>query len=77
MTEQLLTPSDLGDKLAGIPAKTVLELRRRYGWPYVEVGRRIRFTAEQAEAIVRMQTRIERPAAALDGQTALSQKRGA
>lgn len=53
MSERLRTPSELGQVLGGIPERQVLALRRRHGWPCVQLSRKfIRFTDEHVEQII-------------------------
>lgn len=51
--DDLLTPDDLGAKFGGVSGVRVLEWRKQYDWPHVRLGRRIRFTPEQAAQIVK------------------------
>lgn len=76
----LTTAADLAEQF-GIPESKFHELRRAKQWPCVRFGRfDIRFTDEQVEQIVAMQsvkpdTRNPRPA--LPGQTQRSARRSA
>lgn len=51
MNRGLLTPADLADDL-GVTVRKVMEWRRVYGWPCVQIGRVFRFTPEQRDAII-------------------------
>lgn len=69
-----LTEADLAEKL-GEPEEKVAEWRRRYGWPHMKIGRRIRYTEADVRAI-EARHHVEPPAAtALPGQTARSAAR--
>lgn len=75
MTDVLLTPADLGERVK-IPADRVVRLCRERAWPFVKFGRTVRFTEEQAAQIVAMQTVLPKPKAATSkGQTAKSASR--
>lgn len=80
MSEQpeLLTPAEVAKRLRITPKK-VMELRRVNGWPYVKLGRSIRFTPQQVEQIIGKQsvTPSASTADALPGQTAASARRSA
>lgn len=76
MSEALLTPADLAEQLR-ITERQVLDLRRAHSWPCVRLSRKsIRFTADQADEIVRRHV-TEAPAVAADtsGLTKQSRKR--
>ncbi|HEY0889594.1 MAG TPA: hypothetical protein VGE38_08290 [Nocardioides sp.] len=79
MAGRLRTPADLADLFGGeTTARKVLDWRREYGWPCVEVGRTIRFTDEQVAEILAKHTVIgEQKASApiLGGQTSRSARR--
>ncbi|MFS3128677.1 helix-turn-helix domain-containing protein [Nocardioides sp. Bht2] len=51
MTAARLTHSDLAERL-NLPLSTVVELRKREGWPHVRLGKAVRFTEAQVEQIV-------------------------
>lgn len=71
--QELVTEKQLAERF-GISVKKVAELRRRHDWPHVRFGRfDIRYTEEQVERILTMQTRAARPG--LPGQTARSAAR--
>lgn len=70
----LLTAADLGKKLGGVPAGTVMEWQRTYKWPHVQFGRKFRWTEEQAEQIVKSHTVAGKPIRTT-GQTARSARR--
>lgn len=72
----LLTPADLAAEFGGDKtARWVLESRRRYGWPCIQVGRVVRFTPAQVEEIVRRHTvQTDGSADALEGQTERSRR---
>lgn len=75
----LMTPEDLAEEF-GITVERVHILRRRHQWPCVKLGRfEIRFTPEQVQQIVGMQTQAPAKGSAavkaLPGQTARSASR--
>lgn len=45
-----LTESDLAERL-GVPESTVTEWRRRYSWPHMKIGKRVRFSEADVRAI--------------------------
>lgn len=45
------THADLAERLQ-IPLSTVVEMRKREGWPHHRFGKHVRFTDEQIEEIV-------------------------
>lgn len=53
----LHTPDDLARMFDVTPEK-VLEWRRRFDWPHVRVGRRVRFTDAQVREIIDRHTRV-------------------
>lgn len=55
MSEHLLTPADLAERLR-LPEEQVMKLRRRHDWPHVRLGRRFRFTESQVDQIVASRT---------------------
>lgn len=74
----LLTPADLAEKLVTTEAQ-VMEWRRSYDWPHVRLGRKVRFTDQQVEAIiaahsVRPTKKTEAPVK-IAGQTSRSARR--
>lgn len=46
-----LTHADLAERL-NMPLSTVIQLRKREGWPHCRFGKTVRFTEEQAAEIV-------------------------
>jgi excisionase family DNA binding protein len=48
---KLYTPADLAE-FFGISERQLLDWRRANGWPSVRVGRTIRFTQSQVDAII-------------------------
>lgn len=76
MTE-LITPAELADKIKDTSAERVVRLCRQHNWPHVRMGRAIRFTPEQVEQIVAMQTVTPKAKPSTSGQTARSKKRAA
>jgi len=72
----LLTPDDLAEEF-GVPVSTVMLWNRDNGWPHVRVGRRIRWTPEQLEEILRRQSVTPAKAPKLPGQTSRSARRSA
>lgn len=76
------TPLQLADELQ-LPGRDdrarerhVLELRLKYGWPALKIGRAVRFTREHVEEILRSSgSKVTAPApeqVALPGQTSRS-----
>lgn len=59
-TEAKLTHGDLAQRLS-MPLSTVVELRKREGWPHVRVGRAVRFTEEMVAEIIASHTVIDEP----------------
>ena len=56
-SEHLNTPSDLAEKIGGgTTARKVLDWRREFGWPCVEIGRTIRFTDDHVAEILARHT---------------------
>lgn len=47
----LKTHADLAERL-NLPLSTVVDLRKREGWPHVRLGKAVRFTDEQITEIV-------------------------
>ena len=56
-----LTHADIADRLK-LPVSTVVELRKREGWPHVRFGKAVRFTEEQYAEIVATHVVSEAPA---------------
>lgn len=56
--EPLRTHADLAERLK-MPLSTVVELRKREGWPCVRLGRAVRFTEEQVAHIIASHTVTE------------------
>lgn len=50
MTEKLLTLEDIAERMR-VPVSTVMEWRKKYGWPTTKVGRTLRFTEDQWQQI--------------------------
>lgn len=49
----LLTPDDLAAKFGGeVTGRLVIDWTRRYSWPCVRVGRKIRFTHDNVREIL-------------------------
>lgn len=67
------TPADLAE-MFGVDTRQILEWRRSKQWPSFQVGKTIRFTDEQVEQIVAMQSQRKKPAP-VKGQTARSSRR--
>lgn len=68
------TEADLAEVL-GEPEEKVAEWRRRYGWPHFKIGRQVRFTDADVDAIVALHHVGGASRAGLPGQTALSARR--
>lgn len=49
--EARLTHADIAERL-NMPLSTVVEIRKREGWPHVRVGKAVRFTEEQVGEII-------------------------
>jgi len=79
----LHTPGDLAAKFGGdVTARKVLDWAREHDWPRINIGRTVRFTDEQVEAILAKHTvtakRDVTPAAfVIEGQTKRSARRSA
>lgn len=56
-----LTHADIADRLK-LPVSTVVELRKREGWPHVRFGKAVRFTEAQYAEIVATHVVSETPA---------------
>jgi len=52
----LRTHADLAEML-NLAVSTVVELRKREGWPHVRLGRAVRFTDDQIAEIITSHTR--------------------
>lgn len=78
MTESLLTPAQVGERL-NLTAHQVLTLRLRNNWPCVEFNRKsVRFTEEQVAEIIERHTAEREPEVDLPviaGQTKGSRRR--
>ena len=77
---RLLTEEELAQDF-GLPVHTIRRYRRSRGWPHVRLNRlEVRFTEQQVEQIVRMQseaqTKPTQQGKKLPGQTDLSAARG-
>lgn len=71
-----LTEQDLADRL-GVPESTVTEWRRRYAWPHMKIGKRVRYSEADVKAIeLQHHVKPERTTG-LPGQTARSAARPA
>lgn len=76
MSADLLTEADLAERLQATPTQ-VREWRRQYDWPFIKLGRSIRFSEADYEAIkASHHVASERPKG-LPGQTRLSARRSA
>ena len=76
MTRTTLKPEDLAAEL-GVERRNVVDWTNRYGWPCIRIGRTIRYTREQVEQIIAMQTRAATkptPAPRIAGQTSRSRR---
>jgi hypothetical protein len=75
----LHSPADLAAMFGGdTTVRKVLDWRREYGWPCIEVGRTIRFTDQDVEAILsrhRVATEEKGAPPVIGGQTAQSARR--
>lgn len=70
-----ITEADLAERL-GVAETKVTEWRRQYNWPHIKIGRQVRFTEADVQAIQTLHhVTADRPAG-LPGQTALSSSRG-
>lgn len=80
MTDSLLTPAQLGERL-NLSEDQVLRLRRAYGWPCVEFNRKaVRFTEEHVAQIIERHAADAEPEPEADlsviaGQTKASRRR--
>ena len=74
MTETLLTPDEVAERF-GITRRTLLEHARRYQWPVIRIGRKVRFTETLVERIIAQHT--TRPGVPDDGRTSASRRRSA
>lgn len=68
MSADLLTPEDMAD-LLGVSRAKVLEWNRRYEWPHIRLGRRIRWTKVQVEDITARHTVASATTALTDTRT--------
>lgn len=59
-SEARLTHADLAERL-NLPLSTVVDLRRREGWPHVRFGKSVRFTEEQFAEIVATHVVMKKP----------------
>lgn len=51
MTAHLLTEADLAELMQETEAR-VYEWRKRYRWPHLKIGRKVRYTEAQVEQIL-------------------------
>ena len=70
------TEAEVGDML-GVHESKVAKWRLKYGWPHVKVGREVRYTDADVEAIARQMHVDASKVKGLPGQTALSARRSA
>lgn len=56
MADRLITPAQFAARWGDVTERWVIDARRRYRWPCVQIGRSIRFTEQQFEEIVRRHT---------------------
>lgn len=81
MTRPLDSPADLAEMFGGdTTVRKVLDWRREYDWPCIEIGRTIRFTDQDVEAILsrhRVVSAERESAPLIGGQTAQSARRSA
>lgn len=73
MTETLLTPDEVAARF-GVTRRTLLEQARRYQWPVIRIGRKVRFTETLVERIIAQHTTR---AQVDDGRTSASRRRSA
>jgi uncharacterized protein YjcR len=75
---KLYTTADLAE-VFGVSERVLMDWRRQYSWPSVRVGRTIRFTQGQVDAILERHSeapaRAAREVASLPGQTKRSAAR--
>lgn len=69
-----ITEADLAERL-GVTEAKVTEWRRQYGWPHLKIGRQVRFTEADVQAIERQHRVDSSKPAGLPGQTGLSAAR--
>lgn len=72
----LLRPEQMAERF-DVPVSTILEWNRKFAWPHVRTGNRIRWTEEQYDEIVRRQSVTPATPKGLPGQTARSAARSA
>lgn len=58
--EARLTHADIAERL-NMPLSTVVELRKREGWPHLRFGKSVRFTEEMVAQIVASHVVSEAP----------------
>lgn len=79
----LHTPADLAATIGGTAtARKVLDWRKKYSWPCVEIGRSVRFTDEHVAEILARHTvggksAGSAPTFTIEGQTKRSARRSA
>lgn len=59
--EARLTHADVAERL-NLPLSTVVELRKREGWPHIRLGKAVRFTEEQVAEILTSHIVSDKPA---------------
>lgn len=70
----VITPDQLAERL-GVPRRRVIEWNATYRWPHIRIGRRIRWTPEQVEQILRKHVITGGEIKASDGRTKGSKAR--
>lgn len=56
MADSLITPAEFAARWGDVTERWVIDARLKYRWPCVQVGRKVRFTEQQFEEIVRRHT---------------------
>lgn len=74
MSAAFHTEDDLA-ALLGVTVDKAVSWRRRYGWPHVKLGREVRYTDADVQAIAAKHHVESAAADSLPGQTALSAAR--
>lgn len=57
MSDALITPDQMAERL-DVPVSTVMQWNRQFSWPHVRISRRIRWTEEQYDQIVRQHVAV-------------------